>query len=561
MPQKHRTDKADLWYTERTARKDTAMINQLFDQAKITADSTQKTKGGLLLSGAHVTMDLPTAPRRYLYSGWQSWSLTAWIETRRPVRPLRPSVMHARETDPVYVREQRPNGSWYGAVELADGKIIFLGALGLESHVMLDDQTLKGWYEEGNGESPKGTLWFIGHGDEAELLDQYAHLLKERFGAGHIQKSLRVWCSWYSLYTEIHEDQLLKILHDLGDMPFDVFQIDDGWQKGVGNWEPNAKFPEGMEKMAARIHETGRKAGLWLAPLLISPCSDIFREHRDWLLHDEKGRLVSAGYNWGDLVYALDTTHPEALEWLAALMKKVRAWGYDYAKLDFLYAGGLPGKRHRDIARESAYRNGLKTMRTALGDAYLLVCGSPILPSLGLCDGMRIGQDVGEYWDSRLFDNFLINFGAPGVRNVLRNTTNRLWLQPLVHTDPDVVYFRSRRNNLTPEQKSLLQDMAQICNFKATSDIPAWLTESEQAALRVFLESSPRVLKKGRTSYEIDGRRVDFGAYIGMPPLPGALTNGLGSVLGRLANIPALMKIVDKLDHSSLRKKLKQNPV
>ncbi len=257
----------------------------------------------------------------------------------------------------------------------------------------------------------------------------------------------RVWCSWYSLYDEIDANRLEKILADLGDLPFDVFQIDDGWQKSVGNWEPNAKFPEGMGRMAERIHATGRKAGLWLAPLLVSPASDVFHEHPDWLLRDEQGHLVSAGYNWGDQVYALDTTHPGALEWLRILMEKVRTWGYTYLKLDFLYAGALPGKRHEDIPRETAYRNGLKVMRAALGDSYLLACGSPILPSLGLCDGMRIGQDVGEYWDSSLFDAILVNYGAPGVRNALRNTVNRLWLKPLVHTDPDVVFFRSRQNS------------------------------------------------------------------------------------------------------------------
>ena len=526
-----------------------------FDQAKITADFIKNTHMGLLLSGSRVTVDLPTVPKRYLYSGWQSWSLTSWIETSRQVKPLRPSIMHAREADPVYIRGKEPNGSWYGAIEMADGKVLFLGALGLESHVMLDNQTLKGSYETGAGE------WLLMVGDEMEVFSCYAQLLLERFGKNRIKEPYRVWCSWYSLYDEIDPTKLLKILADLDDLPFDVFQIDDGWQKSTGNWEPNAKFPQGMQKMAARIHETGRKAGLWLAPLLISPASDIFHEHRDWLLHDEQGHLVKAGYNWGDVVYALDTTHPGALAWLIALMEKVRAWGYDYVKLDFLYAGALPGKRHLDVPRETAYRDGLLKMRTALGDAYLLVCGSPILPSLGLCDGMRIGQDVGDYWDSRLFDDFLINFGTPGVHNALRNTINRLWLQPLVHTDPDVVFFGSHPNQLTPLQRSLLQDLAQIAGFKATSDIPAWLTKSEQACLRGFLEKRPVIQQKSRTSFEIDGRLVDFSAHINMPAQPGTFTNFIGAVLGRLADIPAVMKIFDAENHRSLKKMLKENPI
>ncbi len=243
--------------------------------------------------------------------------------------------------------------------------------------MVLDKNSLKGKYDAGAGD------WFLGMGEEEAIFKQYSSLLKERLGAGRNQKPPRVWCSWYSLYTEISEEQLVKILGDLdaAEWPVDVFQIDDGWQKDIGDWEPNAKFASGMDGIATRIKNTDRVAGLWLAPLLAVPSSSLYQDHRDWLLHDQQGKLVSAGFNWGEPLYALDTTHPEALEWLANLMKKVRGWGYDYAKLDFLYAGALPGKRYADIPREEAYRNGLKIIREALGEAYLLTCGAPILPS------------------------------------------------------------------------------------------------------------------------------------------------------------------------------------
>jgi alpha-galactosidase len=532
----------------------------------INATDCRPVKGGHIASASLLTMNLPAAPVRYLYSGWQSWSLTAWVEISRRVHPMRPSGMHPMQTDPVYASESRPHGSWYGAVELADGQILFLGALGLESHVMLDGQSLTGWYEE---TSDQGEDWFVATGNEDESFARYAELLGERLGKGRAKESFKVWCSWYSLYTEIHESQLLKILKDLDTLPFgsslgkpfDVFQIDDGWQIGIGDWEPNERFPSGMDGLAARVKATGRKAGLWLAPLLIVPSSSVYREHRDWLLHDEDGGLVSAGFNWGEKLYALDTTHPAALKWLAELMKKVRGWGYEYAKLDFLYAGALPGKRHADMPREAAYRNGLKVIREALGDAYFLTCGAPILPSIGLCDGMRIGPDVAGHWTSHRDDDLLMNFAAPGTRNALRTTLHRLWLQPLVHTDPDVAYFRSRQNDLMPEQMSLLQDLVQICRFKATSDIPAWLTEAERLALGVFLESRPEVRKTGRASYRIGTREVDFTPHIELPSLPDWFTNLQGATLGGLANVPALMNVFDKLGKRSLKEMLKQNPV
>jgi alpha-galactosidase len=525
------------------------------------ATDIHPTKGGIIASGSSLTLNLPLAPARYLVSGWQSWSLTAWVNTDRPIRPMRPSIMHPMQTDPVHVHEKIPNGSWYGAVEFSDGNLVFLGALGFESHVKLDGLTLTGVYEKGDGD------WFIASGEEDEILSRYAELLGERLGTGQAKPSPRIWCSWYSLYTEIYEKQLLKVLNDLGifdsldALPFDIFQIDDGWQIGIGDWEPNAKFPSGMDWLAKRIKESGRKAGIWLAPLLAVPSSRIFCEHKDWLLTDENGKLVSAGFNWSEPLYALDTTHPAILAWLDALMQKIRGWGYDYIKLDFLYAGALPGKRNAEMPRETAYRNGLKTIRAALGDAYLLTCGAPILPSIGLCDGMRIGPDVAGHFGSQRDDNLLTNFAIPGARNAIRTTTNRLWLQSLVQTDPDVVYFCSRQNNLTPEQKALIQDLAQICRFKASSDIPAWLTELERKSLHAYLISDLVVRKIGQTAYQVGDHKVDFGPHIGIPDAPGIFSQIQGAILGKLANSQLLMKGFDKLGKTKLIRMLKQNPV
>jgi alpha-galactosidase len=546
------------------------MIDWTIDKLIFSAESSIKINGGWLMTGPHVSINLPTTPVRYLYSGWQSWSLTAWVDTNHPIRPMRPSIYYPLQIDPVYARETRPHGSWYGAVELSDGQLLFLGGLGLESHIILDDQLLTGGYETGSGE------WFLAVGEEDEIMARYAELINDRFGKGPSGKSsvfkslstpYRVWCSWYSLYAEINETRLMKILVDLGPiageegLPFDVFQVDDGWQRGIGEWEPNSKFPSGMAHMAAQIHATGRKAGIWLAPLLVVPSSRIYREHRDWLLHNENGNLVSAGYNWGEPLYALDTTHPAVLEWLAALMKKVTGWGFDYVKLDFLYAGALPGKRFLDIAREAAYRKGLLTIRTALRDAYLLTCGAPILPSLGLCDGIRAGPDVAGHFSSHRDDNLLMNFSVPGARNSLRTTYNRLWLLSLVQIDPDVVYFRSRDINLTLEEKSLIQYMAQICNFKATSDVPAWLSDPERAALREFLISTPNIERSAHGSFLVDNHPVDFCPSIGLPGLPNLFTNIFGSLLGGLANIPVFLQVFEILAKYHLKEKIKQNPV
>ncbi len=86
----------------------------------------------------------------------------------------------------------------------------------------------------------------------------------------------------------IDEVILHKIFDELGDLPFDVLQVDDGWQVDIGDWEVNGKFPSGMNALAEKIKSTGRRAGLWLAPLIATKSSKLFHEHKDWFLRDER---------------------------------------------------------------------------------------------------------------------------------------------------------------------------------------------------------------------------------------------------------------------------------
>ena len=512
-------------------------------------DQVVSVSGGYILTGPNISLELKQQPKQYYRHGWQSWSLTTWQAPDFPLPVSKPSLLHPMQTDPLYAKHPAPNGSWVGAVKFEDDKILLLGALELDSHVAFHDLQLHGWYEAGNGE------WFVGYGDDDSVFARYAALLGEHHGKAAGKPTPRVWCSWYSLYTAIDEVLLRRIFNELSDFPFDVLQIDDGWQISIGDWESNDKFPSGMDALATTIRASGRTPGLWLAPLLAVPSSSLFRQHADWLLRDPGGNLVSAGFNWGEPLYALDTTRLEVLDWLTALMKQVRAWGYDYLKLDFLYAGALPGKRYVDMPREAAYRQGLKAIREAMGtDAYFLACGAPVIPSLGLCDALRIGPDVAETWENYRDATLLYNLTIPGTKNAIRTTVNRLWLKSLVATDPDVAYFRTKQNSLTAEQKHLLQDLALICNYKATSDLLQWLSADEREELRAFLEADPQIEHKGYYVFSLDDREVDFNSAMALPDLPRGSDVLRGILVGWFGNQSWAFKIMNKLVKMELQK-------
>jgi alpha-galactosidase len=510
------------------------MTDPFIDQSSIKSDSIQRTKDGFLLSGASVTMELPAMPRLFYKHGWQSWSLAAWIDPFMPPVPISSPELSAKDEDPVYALSPHHTSAWIGAVELPDGSVIVLGALDVGARVELVGSCLHGFYESGNGE------WFIARGSEKQVFAAYTTLLAKRYcrsaatGAGwenRHTKIPRVWCSWYSLYGWVTETSFINALDGLRDLPFDVVQLDDGWELTVGDWEANKKFPSGMAAMADKIRASGRVPGLWLAPFMVTLKSSLARQHPDWLLRNDLGEPVKAGLSWNGTTYALDTSHPEVLAWLDELIRKVRGWGYEYLKIDFLYAGALPGKRKIDLPREVAYQQAMQRIRSAAGDAYILGCAALIIPSLGLCDGMRIGPDVTPFWINTPMSVWLNNPAHPSARNSLRTSLHRLWLQPVVHTDPDVAYFRSRNNALSHEQMACLRDLGSLSHFKATSDIPSWLTPTERRELADFLTGEPRIEQLDRYCFRIDGRQVDFSPLIGLPgpkKFPAKLATALG---------------------------------
>jgi alpha-galactosidase len=64
----------------------------------------------------------------------------------------------------------------------------------------------------------------------------------------------------------------------------------------------------------------------------------------------------------------------------------------------------------------------------------------------------------------------------------------------------------------------MLQDLARVAGFRATSDPPAWLDDRERAELVDFFSGTPRVTPAGHHRYEIDGRLVDFSSVTDAEP-------------------------------------------
>lgn len=250
-----------------------------------------------------------------------------------------------------------------------------------------------------------------------------------------------VWCSRYEYFTAVTEDDIHENLRamDTVDLPIDVVQIDDGYQKALGDWLTLSGRFRSRAGIPDTIRARARRAGIWTAPFLVDPASDLAAEHPEWLVRDAAGGFAHAGRNWGHDLCVLDTTHPGAAAYLTEVYATLRAEGYDYFKADFLYAGALDGVRHKGVDAIEAYRAGIALIREAIGpDSYLLGCGAPMLPSVGLFDAMRVSPDTAPHRRSEADD-----YSQPGQDPAEFTGVGRQWQHGrLWVNDPDCLMAR-----------------------------------------------------------------------------------------------------------------------
>lgn len=426
----------------------------------------------------------PGARARFFKHGYQSWSASAGREAGASLPDPRDGVpfivrlMH--QSEPVRPPEfpQANTSELFTIVESqgAARRVLagFVGAASLstltvsspekiKARAILDDVTLA------PGADRVLDPLFIASADEsaARLAARWASVAGRAMRARVSAPFQRGWCSWYHYFDAITEDALRANLKALlamrAEFPLDVVQLDDGFQSALGDWDTaNAKFPSGLAKIAGEIRAAGFKAGLWTAPFLAARDSRLMSEHPGWfIVHRQSGEPLRAAHNqnWtrsdDAFAYALDTSHDAFRAHLHDLFSRLtRDFGYSYLKLDFLYAAAAPGRRHDpNLTRAETLRLGLNAIREGAGDdAFILGCGCPIGPAIGVVDGMRIGPDVAPFWGSTASGSAdpstVYALDAIIARSFMHR---RLWLN-----DPDCLMLRARETGLTPDERAAL---------------------------------------------------------------------------------------------------------
>lgn len=261
-----------------------------------------------------------------------------------------------------------------------------------------------------------------------------------------------VFCTWYYYGQSVTYDDVTMNLEQISEkqLPFTVFQVDDGWEITVGEWEANDKFPP-MKEVADEIKSAGLTPGIWTAPFVAHESSTVWKNHPEWILKDKNKKPLIFNVNDTDY-YIFDISISDTWDYFESLYHRLTFdWGYTYHKLDFTRAPVVAenacfANPYMTIAQ--CYRNAVKSIRKGMGDeSYFLMCGGLYDPLIGIVDAQRTGSDVLSMWSSTINKN---GKTAPYTikQSLLRYYMNNWW-----HNDPDALMIR---RNETMERNSRL---------------------------------------------------------------------------------------------------------
>lgn len=277
------------------------------------------------------------------------------------------------------------------------------------------------------------------------------------------------WESWYNYYTSITEKQITKnvelfpsVIKSFGFKAKPVFQIDDGWEIRVGQWQQDLnKFPTPLDKIAEDIEKKGMLAGIWIAPLALLKDSDIYKNRYEWVLKDYESKPIPCGNIplWGGDFYTYDLSIPEARKYVIEEVKKLTTtYNFKFLKLDFLYAGCVKGdNKNKEHGVAYYYNLFQKELVSNLDDNIVLLgCGAPLQLSYPFYPITRIGADTKEEWEHKL-GKIAGYEGRPSAFMSLTDTINRAFMDKTIYfSDPDVGFLRKSNIKLTYREKLLI---------------------------------------------------------------------------------------------------------
>ena len=144
--------------------------------------------------------------------------------------------------------------------------------------------------------------------------------------------------NWEATYFDFNTEKLLQIARTAAGAGIEMLVMDDGWfghrdsdNSSLGDWKVNeGKLGSTLKYLVDEVNKLGLKFGIWFEPEMISPDSDLYRQHPDWVIRTP---YKKPGLSRCQLV--LDITRKEVRDYAYESVKAVlQSSNIEYVKWD-----------------------------------------------------------------------------------------------------------------------------------------------------------------------------------------------------------------------------------
>ncbi|WP_089687752.1 alpha-galactosidase [Catalinimonas alkaloidigena] len=232
------------------------------------------------------------------------------------------------------------------------------------------------------------------------------------------EERLTLLNNWEATYFDFNEPKLTALFKDGADLGVDLFLLDDGWfankyprnddHTGLGDWQENRqKLPHGIGYLVKEAQAAGVKFGIWLEPEMVSPKSELYEKHPDWVI-----KLPNRDEYYFRNQLVLDLSNPKVQDFVYGVVDDLMTKNPDlsYIKWDcnaVIYNAYSATAKHQTHLYVD-YVNGLYDVLERLRQKY------PTLP-LMLCSG---GGGRVDYGALRYFTEFWPSDNTDGLERV-----------------------------------------------------------------------------------------------------------------------------------------------
>lgn len=137
------------------------------------------------------------------------------------------------------------------------------------------------------------TYSFEGKGQASRNFHNWARQYQLKDGN---QTRMTLLNNWEATYFDFNEEKLVHLMDDAVGLGVDMFLLDDGWfankyprssdHQGLGDWqETRDKLPHGIGRLTEAAKQKGIKFGLWIEPEMVNPKSELYEQHKNWVIH------------------------------------------------------------------------------------------------------------------------------------------------------------------------------------------------------------------------------------------------------------------------------------